>query len=74
MLKFKKNIIRFEGIVLDCLPDNIYKIKLKNNDRVILAYLSGIMVKNHIRLLKDDIVVVELSHLDLNRGRVVLRK
>lgn len=73
MLKFKKNIFRSEGIVLDCLPDNIYKIKLKNN-RIILAYLSGIMVKNHIKLLKDDLVLVELSYSDLNRGRVVLRK
>lgn len=74
MLKFKKNIFRFEGIVLECLPDNIYKIKLKNNDKIILAYLCGIMIKNHIKLLKDDLVIVELSHLDMNRGRVVLRK
>lgn len=74
MLKFKKNIVRLEGIVMDCLPDNIYRIKLDSDGRIILAYLCGIMVKNHIKLLKDDLVVVELSHLDFNRGRVVLRK
>ncbi|ASS47048.1 Protein chain initiation factor IF-1 [Candidatus Nasuia deltocephalinicola] len=74
MLKFKKNIARIEGVIIKCLPDNIFRVKLKSDNRVILTYLSGNMIKNHIKLIKDDIVVVELSHLDTNRGRIVFRK
>lgn len=74
MLKFKKNILRIEGYVVKCLPDNLFRVKLKTDNRIILAYLSGLMIKNHIKLIKEDLVVVELSHLDPNRGRIVFRK
>lgn len=38
-----------------------------------MGYLSGKMKKNHIRVLYDDIVDVELSIYDLSKGRIIYR-
>jgi translation initiation factor IF-1 len=39
----------------------------------VLAYLSGKMRKNYIRILLGDRVKVELSPYDLDRGRITYR-
>jgi translation initiation factor IF-1 len=39
----------------------------------VLAYLSGKMRKNYIRILLGDRVKVELSPYDLTRGRITYR-
>jgi translation initiation factor IF-1 len=38
-----------------------------------VAYISGKMRKNFIRILPGDRVLVELSPYDLNRGRITYR-
>ena len=38
-----------------------------------LAYISGRMRKNYIRILEGDKVTVELSPYDLHRGRITYR-
>ena len=43
------------------------------NGHEILAYLSGKMRQNYIRVLEGDRVKVELSPYDLTRGRVTYR-
>ena len=58
--------------VVETLPNAMFKVKLETNHEV-LAHVSGRMRKNFIRILPGDRVAVELSHYDLNRGRIVYR-
>jgi translation initiation factor IF-1 len=61
-----------EGLVVEALPSLSFRIKMKDMDGEILAYLAGKMKMNHIRVLPGDRVLVELSP-DGRRGRIVRR-
>lgn len=69
----KEDVIEVEGIVVDTLPNTIFKVKLEN-DHEIIAHISGKLRMNYIRILPGDIVVVELSPYDLTKGRITWRK
>jgi translation initiation factor IF-1 len=43
------------------------------NGKRIIAYLSGKMRMNFIRILPGDKVIVELTPYDLTKGRIVFR-
>jgi translation initiation factor IF-1 len=58
--------------VEEALPATQFRVKLDNGHSV-LAYLSGKMRKNYIRILRGDRVRVELSPYDLTRGRITYR-
>jgi len=58
--------------VIDALPNAMFTVELENGHRV-LAHVSGKMRMNFIRILPGDMVTVEMSPYDLNRGRIVLR-
>ena len=68
------DVITVEGEVVENLPNTLFKVKLLNSEKVILCYLSGKMRKNYIKILPGDKVKLELTHYDLNRGRIVYRK
>ncbi len=70
----KDDVITVEGEVVENLPNTLFKVKLLNSEKVILCYLSGKMRKNYIKILPGDKVKLELTHYDLNRGRIVYRK
>ena len=61
-----------EGVVREPLPNATFRVELPNGHEV-LAHLAGKMRQNHIRVLRGDRVLVELSEYDLTRGRVVYR-
>lgn len=67
-----KEAIEMEGTVLEVLPDTNFRVELENGHRV-LAYISGRMRKNYIRILEGDRVTVEISPYDLSRGRITYR-
>ena len=50
MLLAKEELIEFEGSVLELLPDARFRVKLDNGHET-LAYSSGRMKKNRIRIL-----------------------
>lgn len=63
-----------EGLVVDALPNAMFKVRLPNEQKTeILAYVSGKMRKNYIRILPGDTVTVELSPYDLTKGRITYR-
>ena len=62
--------IEMEGHVVEALPGTMFRVSLSSG-HTILAYLSGKMRKNYIRILLGDRVKVELSPYDLERGRIV---
>ena len=68
----KQEGIQVEGMVLEALPNAMFKVEL-DNGHVILAHISGKMRKNYIRILPNDRVLLELSPYDLSRGRITYR-
>ncbi len=68
----KEESIVMEGVVMEVLPNTMFRVKLEN-DHVIIAHISGKMRKNYIRILKGDKVKVEITPYDLSKGRIVFR-
>ena len=68
----KEGSIEFQGVVLELLPNAMFKVKLEN-DHEILANSSGKMRKNRIRVLAGDKVTVEMTPYDLTKGRITFR-
>ena len=64
--------IEVEGTVVEALPGTMFRVSLEGGHTV-LAYLSGKMRKNYIRILLGDRVKVQLSPYDLSRGRITYR-
>ena len=68
----KEDLLEFEGMVTEVLPDGHFRVKLEN-EHEILAYTAGKMRKFRIRTGVGDRVVIEVSPYDLNRGRINFR-
>lgn len=68
----KKEAIEVEGTVTESLPNAMFRVQLANGHPV-LAYVSGKIRLNFIRVLPGDRVLVELSPYDLSRGRITYR-
>jgi len=68
----KEDVIELGGVVTDVLPNAQFKVKLEN-EKEILAHVSGKMRMYHINILLGDRVTVELSPYDLTRGRITYR-
>lgn len=69
-MKEQKTILK--GKIIELLPDVTFKVELENNEFV-LAYLSGKMKINYIKLIPGDEVLVEISSYDKTRGRIIRR-
>lgn len=68
----KEDLLEFEGIVSEILPNAMFRVKLDNGHEV-LAHTSGKMRKNRIRVLIGDKVNVEMTPYDLTKGRITFR-
>jgi translation initiation factor IF-1 len=68
----KEQAIEFDGVVVEALPNTMFRIDLDNGHRI-LGHISGKMRKHYIRILPGDRVKVELSAYDLTRGRIIFR-
>ena len=63
-----------EGVVAEVLPNAMFRIKVENFEKPILANLSGRMRQNSIKVLMGDTVEMEFSPYDLTRGRIIRRR
>ena len=68
----KEDVLEYEGVVLEILPNAMFKVKL-DNEHEILAHTAGKMRKHRIRILAGDKVTVEMSTYDLTKGRIIFR-
>ncbi len=68
----KEELLEMQGVVNDVLPDTRFRVTLENGHELV-AYTSGKMKKNHIRILVGDKVTLELSPYDLSKGRITFR-
>ena len=68
----KEDVIEIEGIVVEKLPNAMFKVELENGHQV-LAHISDKLRKNFIRILPGDKVTMEMSPYDLTKGRITWR-
>jgi translation initiation factor IF-1 len=68
----KEEMLEFNGIVTELLPNATFRVKLENNHDI-LAHSSGKLRKNRIRVLTGDKVLVEVTPYDLTKGRITFR-
>jgi translation initiation factor IF-1 len=60
------------GIVVEALPNTLFRVELTESKEVILAYLAGKMRMNRIRVLIGDRVELELDPYG-GRARITRR-
>jgi translation initiation factor IF-1 len=68
----KEELIQFEGLVIESLPDARYRVQLDAGYEVV-AYTAGKMKKKRVKTLAGDRVTIEMSPYDLHKGRLVFR-
>lgn len=56
-----KSITKVNGVVVEALPNTLFKVELDTSKEVVLAYLAGKMRMNRIRVLIGDKVEVQLD-------------
>ncbi len=72
----KEDIIKFDGIVNEILPNNMFRVAIdmpQDQKHIIIAYLSGKMKQNRIKVISGDKVEVEMTPYDLSKGRISFR-
>ncbi len=68
----KTDVIEIEGVVVEKLPNAMFKVELENG-HIVLAPISGKLRMNFIKILPGDKVTLEMSPYDLSKGRIVWR-
>ena len=68
----KTDVIDIEGVVVEKLPNAMFKVELENG-HIVLAHISGKLRMNFIKILPGDKVTLEMSPYDLSKGRFVWR-
>ena len=58
------------GSVTETLPQAMYRVRLEAGG-VVMAHIADRMDRNFVRILVGDRVRLELSPVDLGRGRIV---
>jgi translation initiation factor IF-1 len=70
----KEEGFKMDGIVVDVLPNAMFKVKINNTENIITGVISGRMRKHNIKILLGDLVEIEFSPYDLTRGRITRRR
>ena len=68
----KADVIEIEGVVVEKLPNAMFKVELENG-HIVLAHISGKLRMNFIKILPGDRVTIEMSPYDLTKGRIIWR-
>ena len=74
-----KNVTVVEGIVVEALPNTMFRVELSEENpkdfagRTIICTLSGKMRMYRIRVMPGDKVKAEVTPYDLNKGRITFR-
>ena len=68
----KEEMIAMDGIIVLPLPNARFEIKLENG-HTIIAYVSGKIRTNKIKIARGDKVKLEMSPYDMTKGRITYR-
>lgn len=70
----KEEGIKLEGQIVEILPNATFRVKIDEQEHVVMGVISGKMRQNNIKVLLGDRVEIEFSAYDLSRGRIVRRR
>ena len=68
----KEEKLIFNGTITKALPGTTFTVEL-DNKMILTAHLSGKMRLHYIKIIPGDKVMVEVSHYDLTKGRIIKR-
>jgi len=68
----REDSIEVQGTVVDVLPNSMFRVEIETGQHV-LAHLSGRLRIHYIKIVKGDVITVEMSPYDLTRGRIMRR-
>lgn len=74
--KTKDDVIEVDGVVLESLPNAMFRCSIDGapeTQEPVLATISGKIRKNFVKILVGDKILMELSPYDLTRGRITFR-
>ena len=69
----REGAIEVEGVVVDVLPNRMYRVELANGHRL-LAFVAGKARLSFAGLAPGEKVRLELSPYDLSVGRIMVKK
>lgn len=69
----KKEVIEFQGTVIETLPNAMFRVRLENGHEV-LGIIAGKMRLHYIKIVPGDQVTVEMTPYDLTKGRITYRQ
>jgi len=72
MSQDKSSDLERTGVVIESLPNIMFRVKLDGTDEEILSYLSGKMRLHRIRVLVGDRVILELEPYG-GKARIIKR-
>ena len=58
------------GVVMETLPRALYRVRL-DEGKTVTAHIADRIDRNFVRILVGDRVRLELSPVDIGRGRIV---
>lgn len=72
----KEKPITIDGVITETLPSAMFRVEVEigGEKHKVLAHVSGKMRMHYIKILPGDVVTLEISPYDLNRGRIVYRQ
>jgi translation initiation factor IF-1 len=69
----KEEKIIVDGKISEVLPNTMFHVEIEGGHKV-LAYLSGKMRLNFIKIVPGDKVKLEMTPYDISRGRIISRE
>ncbi len=72
MAQSKNPDLEKTGVVVESLPNIMFRVKIDGSDEEILSYLSGKMRLHRIRVLVGDKVILELEPYG-GKARIIKR-
>lgn len=70
----KEETFSMDGIVVEVLPNAMFRVKINDTQATITGIISGRMRQHNIKILLGDRVEVEFSPYDVSRGRITRRR
>jgi translation initiation factor IF-1 len=70
----KEEALKFEGEIVEMLPNATFRVQLDGTSTIVLGMISGRMRQFNIKVMLGDRVEIEFSPYDLSRGRITRRK
>ena len=72
----KEKPITIDGVITETLPSAMIRVEVEigGEKHEVLAHVSGKMRMHYIKILPGDVVTLEISPYELNRGRIVYRQ